>query len=368
MESERYQGIFGLQEILESKLADICKDGTLDEGSDDLEATIANMVPDLADTIADDMLSTINESASSVLKEHESDRRAFEERLGARWKKPLDLLDLLIALAIEAGDTFNSKFRNDAVVSNDAVFEALTRLHARACQVASEVFTLLRSGYADGAHARWRSIHEIAVIGMFIIQNDPELAEKYLLHDSIQRYKLALRLQEYAERINTEPLSQEELDDLKSRRNELVGQFGKSFGSDYGWASSVVGRDSPAFSDIERQVDMDHMRPYYRMTSDNVHANAHATYYRLGLSFPQDKVLLVGPSNMGLADPGHGTAISLHQITVALFRIRPSLDSIVVMKILQKLQDEIGQAFLEVHQELEALASLESQDDEATIC
>ncbi len=40
---------------------------------------------------------------------------------------------------------------------------ALLMLHARTCLVASELETMIRCGYADGAAARWRTLHEMAV-------------------------------------------------------------------------------------------------------------------------------------------------------------------------------------------------------------
>ena len=111
-------------------------------------------------------------------------------------------------------------------------------------------------------------------------------------------------------------------------------------------------------SDIERHVQLGHMRPYYRMASDNVHPNSHGAHFRLGLhSSQQDEVLLAGPSNLGLADPGHSTAISLFQITTVLLATESVLDCVVTMKILEELTDEVGEAFLKVHQELEILAT-----------
>ena len=111
-------------------------------------------------------------------------------------------------------------------------------------------------------------------------------------------------------------------------------------------------------SDIEQHVQLAHMRPYYRMASDNVHANSHGAHFRLGLhSSQQEKMLLAGPSNLGLADPGHSTAISLLQITTTLLATKPVLDCVVAMKILAGLTDEVGEAFLKVHQELETLVT-----------
>ena len=195
----------------------------------------------------------------------------------------MDLLDLSIALSVEAGTEFNQKFRNDAVASGDAVFEVLTRLHAKGCQVSGEVLALLHSGYADGAHARWRSLHEMAVVASFIEEQGQELAERYLLHETIQQYKLAYQLQQYYCRLGHEPPSKENFAQLKIQRDELIVRFGEAFKEDYGWASLAIGKNRPRISDIEQQVQLDHMRPYYRMASNNVHPNSHGTYFRLGL-------------------------------------------------------------------------------------
>ena len=37
------------------------------------------------------------------------------------------------------------------------------------------------------------------------------------------------------------------------------------------------------FSDIERAVRLDHLRPYYKLASHNVHANPKGMLFRLGL-------------------------------------------------------------------------------------
>ena len=58
---------------------------------------------------------------------------------------------------------------------------------------------------------------------------------------------------------------------------------------------------------------------------------------------------------MGLADPGHATAISLSQITIALLTTRSTADNVVILKTLQELESEIGEAFLKVHHELQSL-------------
>ena len=149
--------MYGLQELLESTIEEFVVNGHLDQyPSNDLEAHISDVIPNLVDDIANLLLTRIKKDAPSGLKKLRSDRKGFEKRLSKRWKYPLDLLDLSIGLSVEAGTEFNQKFRNDAVAAGDAVFEVLTRLHAKGCQVSGEVLALLHSGYADGAHARWR--------------------------------------------------------------------------------------------------------------------------------------------------------------------------------------------------------------------
>ena len=353
--------MFGLQEILESTIEEMLASGDIDQHpNSELESSITDMIPGLVDEIGKLILVRIKKDASSGLKRHRRDRKGFEKRLNERWKYPLDLLDLVIALSTEAGTEFNRKVRNEAVGSSDAVFEALTRLHAKACQVSGEVLALLRAGFADGAHARWRSLHEISVVASFIREHGQELAERYLLHEKIQQYKLACDYEKFFDRLDFEPLSKETSDNLKVQCDELIARFGDAFKNDYGWAASAIGSHRPTMSDIEQHVQLDHMRPYYRMASDNVHPNSHGAYFRLGLHSSQDKVLLAGPSNLGLADPGHSTAISLLQVTTNLLVTESIFDCVVTIKVLSELTNEVGEAFLKVHQELEALATVDA--------
>ena len=44
----------------------------------------------------------------------------------------------------------------------------------------------------------WRSLHEMAVVASLIQQHGQELAERYLLHENIQQYKLACAYQEFS--------------------------------------------------------------------------------------------------------------------------------------------------------------------------
>ena len=349
-----------LQQQLESLLSGSDAEQTPEEVKNAIELMVQASIEDI--------------KSSPGLEQYQQERREFEVRLIDTWRYPLNLLDTFIFLAIESGSDFRQ--REGSSSPEDPFLEALTRLHTKACQTSSEVLSLLRSGYADGAHARWRSLHEIVVVCAFIslssapsyrcrlrlhivvvcafiMKHGAETAKRYLLHDIIDRYKLARRLNEFAERLNEPPIPSAEFEALKTQRDELVDRFGSSGNEDYGWAAHALNKDRPSIADIEERVQPDHWRPHYRIASDNVHPSAHGTYYRLGLGQYPAGVLLAGPSNMGLADPGHATAVSLLQATVMLLGSgTATISSVVTSKVLMRLADEIGDAFLDVHTRL----------------
>ena len=332
----------------------------LGDSNDDLEELIdvflqnlTETIPEIASEISEHILKRLKRNASSMLKDWKTQRMSFESNLARVWRKPLDLLETLRAIALKAGDKFNQEFRATASEKQYYVFEVLTHLHARACQIGSEILILLRSGHADGAHARWRSLHEIIVVGIFIKSAGNEIAERYLLHDLVDSYKAARQYQEHCNTLGYEPLSEQEFNEIKSSYEHLINRFGLSYKCDYGWAAPVLEKKMPTFRDIEEKVEMDYLRPFYKLACHNVHANPKGVFFKLGLYPGNRDILLAGPSNIGLADPGQATALSLGQITVALLTTKPNIDKLVICDLLMKLQQEIGDEFLATQKSLE---------------
>jgi hypothetical protein len=189
-------------------------------------------------------------------------------------------------------------------------FEILIRLHARACQVAEEVVCLLSNGLADGAMARWRTLHEIAAVGCLIRDHGDELAERYEQHQLIEAWKAALQYQRHRKRLRQKPLSEQTIKKIEDDRAQALETYGPEFGKPYGWAAKHLAKRDPTIADIQEAAGIDHLGPYYRMASHNVHANPRGVFFKLGL-IGELEVLLAGPSNSGLADPGYATALSL---------------------------------------------------------
>lgn len=307
---------------------------------------VKDLIPKIASESAEVIYGTLKKSLRVHQKYDRKRLKPFYKDMEQAWGKPIDLLEMLCFLAKDAGDDFNNKFRPLASKDNNLVVDVLTRLHARSCQIASEIILLLRNGFADGAHARWRTLHEISIIGYFIAKHGNATAERYICHTAIEEFKAANVYQKHCETLGYEKLTAESFGAIQEKYEYYINKFGKSYRKQNGWASVALGIDDPKIVDIETDVGLAHMRPYYQMACHNIHANPKGIFFKLGLIPESGDILLTGPSNLGLSDPGHSTTISLIQITTNLLSSGPmNLDRLVILLILTKLEKEIGEAF-----------------------
>ena len=318
---------------------------------DGLVNRLPQILAELSDQLALNIFRSLQNRWRAESRRQCKEIAAFEKRLGRRWKSPVELLSMLLTIAREFGDQTNARLRGAGESLH--LVEVLTRLHARSCQVTSEIITLLRSGFGDGAIARWRTLHEIAVTALFLTEHGEDVAERYLLHEKVESHHAAAQYEKYYQRLGCEPLDPQEINELRASCADLIRRYGREFSEPYGWAAGYVSNQKPTFAAIEQEVGIDHLRPYYKMASHNVHANPKGVLFKLGL-LDQSAMLLAGPSNTGLADAGQNAAISLTQVSVALGQLEPTLDTIVVLKILERLSDEVGVTFVETQARLES--------------
>lgn len=313
---------------------------------------VKELFPDVIDEIADILLIDLHKDVHKMIAYIKNDQNYYKKSINKIWKTSFDLLEMLRIISYEAGEKFNSKFRNTAALNNDYVFDVLTRLHARGCQVFSEILVLLRSGFPDGAHARWRTLHELSIIAMFIKQCGQSTAEKFILYYHIESFFAAKKQLEFAERLGIENISDEEFQEMKEIYDDLLFRFGNKYKDEYGWAYEELGNGKLTFAEIEKKVEMDHYRPLYKMASSNVHSGPSGIIFKLGL-YPGQDLLLCGPSNTGFADPAFGAAISLSQITITLLTLQPNFDRLVICSILNKITFEVGNSFFDIQDKLE---------------
>lgn len=336
---------------LEMKLKDVMENVVSD--IEEFVVQLPNLHDDLIQNFKGEISSAIytglENETENMLKEQSKIHQNFSKNLQELWGEPLNLLQALIVIARETGENYlNNKFHLSS--SMDLTEKLLVRIHAKGVQVAQEILVLLKNGFADGAEARWRTLHELTVVSMFISEHGNKVAEQFINHESIERYKGAKQHNEYHVRLGAEEVSLEDMEYLEKEYSSLIEKYGKNYKHDYGWASEVLNKTSPTFRDIEASIELDHYRPYYKSASANIHANPYGVFSRLGLLHEDDdeEILLSGSSDSGLASPGQTTALSLSQMTISMLTYNTTMDSLVVCEIVKMYSDKINTAFSEV--------------------
>lgn len=292
---------------------------------------------------------------TEILQEHAAQRAQFEANLYAVWGEAFDLLDVLVHTAREMGGLIDQHWTSEKHKRRTLKMSLLHHLVARACRVGSEVVVLLRSGHASGAHARWRAIHEISVVARLIAVDEKDMAERYVAHRAITRYQSTLAYTEYANDLGLKPVSKRTIAANQKARDSAIAKYGKNFSAPYGWASAALGRQAKRFDEIERLAGFQAFRPYYKYASQAIHASTQGTLEPEGLPIGHD-MLLAGPSNYGLSDPGQLTGFSLVSTIRALLAVQTSFEATTYVGVLERLADVCSEKFHKAHLVIEKLA------------
>jgi hypothetical protein len=254
---------------------------------DALVAELIRIVPAEGDTLVDRMAKALQHALQdtaveivvtlrgraadqlALLATDRADRARDVQRL---WGDGLDAFDLLREMALEWSE-IGAQYQAGPFAKRSTA-RAIGQLFARAHEVAGEISALARAGYADGALARWRSLHEVCVVAMFIAQRPDQCARMYLAHHKIEQLHLASPRLHWRERN----------DKVRRECSRYVRLYGPAFKArDYGWAAAELGWARATFADLEREVGLDVLRRAYGRSSAAVHGGSLATLTRMSL-------------------------------------------------------------------------------------
>lgn len=294
---------------------------------------------------------------SRVTKELEASRGVemeFEAAVFRTWRKPLDLLDLLLYLSLEVVREFDSMHESGSSKSK-YIQEALVGQQANACLVFNEIVHLLKSGFPSGAHSHWRTLHEIACVSYFISKHSEDIAKRFLDYEAVESYFQAQAIQEHQQKMECEMLSEGDFKAIKKEFNRMRKRYGSDFvkktNYPFGWVPRSVLK-TRSLKEIEKSVKLEVLRPFYDMAGYNVYGGPKGLMFKPGMMKKGKGVVVpVGPSNYGLADPGKSAAISLGQITACLLLADPSFKNTIIVEALRGLVDDICDAFCEIQTE-----------------
>lgn len=333
------EGVGSIQARSQSEIDDYLEN----EFQSELEKAIYSQ----ADGIAEDIVENASEYATARQKQ----QLEYETFVAESWEPAFTLLRVFIIATIEAANDFivRHRARDNA---QDPVLGTVIDLHGRAIRLANEAALLMRSGYAEAALARWRVLHEVTVISMFLEKHGSEMVERYLDHEAVEAWHAMEELQARVDRVGCQRFDPQEIDDTRTAYELMIQKYGKSFKSQYGWAASIIdGRFG--FRHIEEDVALDHLRPWYRYASHQMHGNPKGMLGHRVLS-EQGNAVLVGPNITGMADPGALVSISMLCVTCQLLSMRDDTSRVFVMATLKKLRDLVEEEFNACQQSADA--------------
>jgi hypothetical protein len=234
----------------------------------------------------------------------------FRERLRQFWLDSLDSFEEFVASCAELGDLVAREYAKETNLC-----AALELLRTRAVQIGWEVHALASAGYADGAYARWRTLHELAVVTEFLRKFGEDVATRYLEHAHIKNRKVIREYNECCTQLGYPPIPETEINSSEDMKNEVVARYGPDFGNEWGWAADACSNSDPSFFDLRRVSGYAHWKAHYGMANHAIHAGPHGVLFRLGHPLNSEPLPLSGPSLIGIGTPLDAAAGALMHTT-----------------------------------------------------
>lgn len=304
---------------------------------------LPKILPGIAARLSKSVLKTLRSRWPDEYAQQQADLAAFRQRLEERWGQPLGQLRMLLTMSREWCEWAHKRDESLHEGKKKQLRTILVRLLVRGCQVTDEIICLLENGFADGAMARWRTLHEIAVVAAVISQYGEDIADRYIDHQAVESKRALVKYLACYKDLAYKPLPAREQKKILKAYDKTMKKYRQEFSTDYGWAAHHLKNRRPTFADLEKAAGRAEMRSHYQMGNDNIHAGIKSMYVRLGLMDYDG--LLAGRSNGGLMEPGQNAAHTLTQLSAIVCLSEPILDDLVAGEMMQALRNEIPQSF-----------------------
>ena len=320
-------------------------------------------LPELTDRFTDDAAQRLaegfrrqwNESTSPV-----DEALKIRQSIAAKWNRAFDGLRLLVALCAQEGETFNfAHLRAKQPCDRD---RAIARLHIRGCRIAEEIILLLEHGYTEGAQARWRTMHEVAVAATIIAEGGDPLAQRYFDHEAVEKKKALDDHRRAAAAVGERGTSYQDSQEIEREFAAAIRKYGNSFRKMYGWASGQLGLpDDPQFHHLQDIAGSLSLKLRYRLASFDTHASPRTLSQPMHQWDPTTHI--PGLFSAGFEGPASDAAQTIVQVTVLLYPEPWDLDRIALVRAMAQLRDETIEDF---HRTARRIAREEQRDIDRT--
>lgn len=236
-------------------------------------------------------------------------REAVEAVIGNAFEDPLSALDSMLGFT-HALPRLLARIPTGEVDPPRAVRYSTALVSVGALAAGHEVSALLRAGLTAGAFARWRTLHEYAVVAAVLSIGNRSTCERFMHHRWILIEK-DLRAATDTEGITVHA-------EAARRKAALLRRYGTEYASTYGWASPLTRRalkvSRPTFAQLEALAS-DVLAGDRRKTAHHlVHADSLSMLYRL----TDDHLLHAGPDPALISDRCIDAIEALHEVNDAV--------------------------------------------------
>lgn len=348
---------YSKEEDAKNDIARIFKieDNRLENFMNNTDNEFSQNLKNLANRLANKRLEVIYKEIPEYFTRLRNGNISVAQNIDDIWGHSLDLLELLINTAVEITSNFDTS-KLDNYTENIDLYDALQRLQGRACLISNEILTLLRAGFADGAYARCRTLYETMVISSFLSDNGNETAKRYLDYSIVNDLKEAEDFNKHAEILGKEKINDAKFSELSNEVEKLKEEYGKSYAEgDYNWALNVIKpkRKNIAFWEIEKNIRFEHMKPFYKSASNNIHTGSSSLYFHRGLHGEEADKILMGPSSYGVETPcdlaSHCICITTSNLLLTTTQtLEQQIQGLLLSKIREDLEESLFQIELKV--------------------
>jgi hypothetical protein len=317
-----------------------------DGSESEFEKTAKSKIDEFLNCVLEPLFKTTYEYCTSNKSGLKRRERKIKKSIKNKFEKGIVLFEGFIELNTQISSLVYKKFHGlFTEIEDQFKLDILIATHVRACQVANEIKILVENGFADGALARWRTLHEICVIFLFLYDADHVTVKMYSDYEAIESWRKAKDYQECCEKLGWEKLDDEELENLENERKIVIDAYGKEFSESYGWTLNHLPKGRRNFKELEKLVDIDHLRHVYAWSSENVHAGVSGIRTRLGLRNDEQQHFLTGPNDFGFTDPVQFASYSLAEVSSVLIGMEDSILHSIYEELLYFFQNELVREF-----------------------
>lgn len=319
---------------------------------EEFQNRINEKLPEMITSISEGIIEEFYKYCMDDKNDSKKRERKIVQKIDETYALGLKLFDAFIELNTKIGyTTYNKFYKIFSAIEDQSKLETLIANHVRACQIANEIRVLVANGYADGAHARWRTLHEICIIFLFLYDSDYDTIEMYNDYQVIESWQKANEYKQSYEELGFDPIDENEWKSLDQERRNLIDKYGKGYERSYGWTMKrILNKDNRTIKGLEKLVGKEYLRPVYAWASENVHAGVSGIRQRISLRENEQHNFLTGPNDCGFLDPIQYTSYSLTEMSSVLLAMEESLLNKIMEELLYFFQNELVNEFKRIEE------------------